>query len=101
MSMLALGFSLGSAALLLGSMTILALPLIDSPKVLFYAALYRLLNLVSDLATARDFFTEMFQTTSISISPIGWMVLAGLLCELGVLWVVSLRILTKPRRVEK
>ncbi len=48
---------------------------------------------------ARDIFGNLLRTATIAV-PIAWLiVLAGLISELGVLWIVSFRLLTNPRRI--
>lgn len=98
-SLLVLYFLIGGAALLFGSLLILALPFIQTPNVLLWTFIYRLIGIVSIAEAAQDVLRVLFQAITGVISPVGWAILIGLMCELGVLWVVSLRWLTNPRRV--
>ncbi|HEX9028499.1 MAG TPA: hypothetical protein VF823_04930, partial [Anaerolineales bacterium] len=92
---------IGGAALLFGSLLILALPFIQTPNVLLWTFIYRLIGIVSIADAAQDVLRVLFQAITGVISPVGWAILIGLMCELGVLWVVSLRWLTNPRRVTR
>jgi hypothetical protein len=47
----------------------------------------------------RDFFSAAFRAATGVVPVVWWVLFAGLLCELGVLWVVSFRLLTNPRRI--
>ena len=100
-SLLMLAFSLGGAMLLLGSLVIVAWPLISMPKMLLWAWLYRALTLISVMESVDETVGQLFHSASMAIPPIGWVILAGLLTEMAVLWVVSFRVLTNPRRVSK
>jgi anti-sigma factor RsiW len=94
-----LGFSILAAALLFSCLLILALPWMQSPRVLVWAGVYRLIQLFAYLETARDVFVPMLQTATGAIPASWWVILTGVLTELAVLWVVSYRLLTKPRRI--
>lgn len=98
-SLAVLYFLIGGATLLFGSLLILALPLIQTPNVLVWTFLYRLIGIVSLVEAAQGVLRVLFQTITGVISPAGWVILAGVMSELGVLWVVSLRLLTHPRSV--
>lgn len=92
-------FSLGGAALLLAILAWLTLPALRSPEPLFWTSVYRLFSLATLADSARDTVASIFRSFSGLIS-ITWIILfAGLISELGVLWVVTLRLLTRPRRV--
>ena len=92
-------FSLGGAGLLLFILGWLTLPALRSPEPLFWASVYRLFSLFTLANLARDSFTSLFQSISGVIPVTLWILFAGLLSELAVLWIVTLRLLTKPRRV--
>lgn len=92
-------FSIGGALLLLLFLAWLSLPALRSPEPFFWASVYRVFSLVTLAGSAQDFLTSIFQPIA-GLVPFTWVVLfAGLLCELGVLWIVTLRLLTRPRRV--
>jgi hypothetical protein len=98
-SLALLSFSLAGAALLLGSLAILAYPLLESPSLLFWTWLYRLMTMISYAGTAQDIFAGIFNTATVKLSWIWWVITAGVLTELAVLWIVSYRLLTNPRRI--
>jgi predicted anti-sigma-YlaC factor YlaD len=96
-----LAFSVAGAALLLGSLALLALPWLQSPRVLLWSWIYRMFILLSFAETAGDSLGSLFEST-INVVPVFWWVLfAGILSELGVLWIVSYRLLTNPRRITR
>jgi hypothetical protein len=97
----ALGFSLGGAALLFGSLVLLALPVLSSPKLLLWAWILRIFDLVSYYDEIQETFSGLFNV-QIGFIPLGgWVILVGLFSVLVVLWIVSLRWLTAPRRVNE
>lgn len=100
-SLLVLGFSIGAAAIAFGSILILALPMLDSPKLLLWAWIYRLVGVMVYLEEMRDLIGYFAQSIRFSIPLSWWILVSGLLCELAVLWVVSLRLLTNTRKVVK
>jgi len=98
-TMAVLGFSILAASLLLGCLVILAMPWMQSPRVLLWAGVYRLITLSAFLENAQDVFVPILQAATGAIPTLWWVLFAGLLTELGVLWIVSYRLLTKPRRI--
>ena len=98
-SLAVLGFNLTGAALLFGSLALLALPALESPRVLLWAWLYQFLQLLSYVFVAQDLLSTLIKGLASGIPLVGWVFLAGMICELAVLWVVSFRLLTKPRRI--
>lgn len=98
-SLILLGFSIGGAALLLGSLGVLAWPLLKAPEIIFWALIQRIWELFSIAVTAQDTFSALLRTVPGVVSWVWWFIFAGCLCELGVLWIVSLRLLTNPRRI--
>ena len=96
-----LGFSAVGVALLLGSLVLLILPLIQSPKALVWAGVYRLITLLSYLQLAQDVILPFFQVAADAVPLFGWLLVAGVLTQLGVLWVVSYRVLTNPWRITR
>jgi len=99
-SLLVLGFSLAIAALLLASLIMLALPVFAEPRLWTLVWLSRLVNFVN-LADLTTSIIAGFGRVALDRVPlVGWMLLAGAVTELVVLWFVSLRLLLIPRRVE-
>jgi hypothetical protein len=95
----ALGLSLGGAALLFGSLFLLALPVLSSPKLLLWTWVLRIVGLLSYVVDLREIFLSLFNIQTGLIPIGGWIVLVGLFSMLVVVWIVSLRWLTAPRRV--
>jgi hypothetical protein len=98
-SMAALVFALGGAAVLFGSLILLLWPWIGMPEVFVWSWIYRLSTFVVYVEPANNLISILLQSFSGRISPFWWILLAGLLSELAVLWLVSYRWLTNPRRV--
>lgn len=94
-----LGFTIFGAILLFGSLTILAMPLLQNPELLIWAWLYRLGEVASVLHTADAFFGSLFRSVFSIIPFSGWILLVGVMSEMAVLWLVSFRLITNPRRV--
>ena len=98
-SMAMLVFSISVAALALASLVLLVWPVLSSPELLLATWLYRLLELFTTVEEIPEAFFILFRTAAGAIPLIWWVVIAGILSELSVLWVVSYRYLTNPRRV--
>jgi len=97
----ALAFCLGGALVLVGALAAITWPVLRSPSVLLWVGVYRLLELFSYVETAQGFLSDLIRLAAGGV-PVVWLVIvAGMLCELGVLWVVSFRLLTNPRRITK
>ncbi len=97
-----LAFILSGVLALGGTLVFLVWPWLQTPDVLLWTGLYRLYTFYAYLVTASGFLSGLFRTaTGSGLSLIWMMVLAGMLSELGVLWVVSFRLLTNPRRATK
>ncbi len=77
----------------------LLLPWIQSPKALVWAGVYRLITLFSYVQLAQDVVLPFFQAATGAVPLFWWIIIAGVLTQLGVLWVVSYRILTNPWRI--
>jgi len=100
-SLAILGLSMAGAALLLGSLLVVLWPVLQSPQVLFWTWVYRLMGLYATLGTVQEFASVLLRTIFGVIPWIWWVIIAGILSELGVLWVVSFRWLTNPQRGSK
>ncbi len=100
-SMLLLGFSIGGATLLLASLTVLLLPLADSPIVFVAAWLSRLAEMITVITSTGGIVSSLSQAMGGSISLI-WVILGtGMVSLLAVLWLVSYQVLRAPRRESK
>lgn len=94
----ALIFALGSAFILLASLVILLLPWFGMPEVFVWGWIYRMSELMAYFESANHLVSLLMRAFSGEISPLWWILIAGLLSELAVLWLVSYRWLTNPRR---
>jgi hypothetical protein len=97
----ALGFVAGGAFLLLASLGLLAAPLLGSPSIVFWAWFSHLLALAHDVSSLGGGLADLLRSLGGALSILAWVILIGLLAELGVLWIVFYRFLTNPRRVHR
>jgi hypothetical protein len=98
-NMVVLGFASGGAALLLVSLLALVWPWLRTPSLLVWGALYQLITLYSYADSVGEAVGSLLRTTGGLVPMIGWVFLVGLVCEMAVLWIVSYRMLTNPRRI--
>jgi Putative zinc-finger len=97
----ALQFYIAGAFLLFGSLLILYWPTLQSPGTLILDWLSRMLVLVYFVGSTTNLLSSIVFTAVRHVSLVWWVLLAGITTELGVLWVVSFRLLTNPRRLVK
>lgn len=97
---LTLGFILAGLATLLGGMIIFLWPWLSAHEAVFWAAAYQLYSVYLFLAAVGEFLTNLLRAMTQMIPLAGWVLAIGMVFELGVLWVVSYRLLTNPRRLE-
>lgn len=98
-TVLALGTT--GAVALIGLLVVLALPWMQASNVLLWTLVYRLFALYAYANAVQDLVTSALQSTVGLIPLTWWVVFMGLLSQLGVLWIVSYRMLTNPRRISK
>lgn len=96
---IALAYSLGAAALIFSSLLILALPVFQSPQTILWTYLARLVSLLSLANTTTGLLGSLFRSVTQTTPLVFWVLFAGLLTEMAVLWLVSYRVLINPRRV--
>lgn len=94
-----LGVSLAGAALLLMILAVIWWPVFESPKAYLYAFVYQVINLFYAADTVQGFLAGFASSFTGVGSLIYWILIIGLACQLGVVWLASLRIATKPRRL--
>jgi hypothetical protein len=98
-SLAMLAFLILGALLAVGSLCVLLWPEFRSPNLLAWSVIYRLVSMISVADITFDVVNGLARAAT-SIIPLGgWILIAGALSELGVLWVVSWRLLTIPRRI--
>jgi len=88
----------GVAAILTASLVLLTWPLMLSPGLTVMGWSARLLTFATYMDIVQSFLRTLLGAMSSTIPPVGWVFFAGILTELAVLWVVSYRWLTNPRR---
>jgi hypothetical protein len=89
----------GAAAVLLVGLVYLAWPLIQSPKIVILTYLYQLIGLLSLANFVQGLLSALTQGYSGGLQYLWLVLVAGVITLMGVLWVVSIRYLTNPRRV--
>ena len=94
-----LGFGAFGIITLLASLVLLTIPILQTPKALVWLGIYRLITLFAYAQMAQDTILPFLQATLGAVPGFWWLILAGLLTQLGVLWVVSYRVLTNPWRI--
>lgn len=98
---LALGFFGGSALLLLGSLLALFWPWLNSPEMIWWSGVYQAYTLFSYVNALQQAVGTASQTAFGLEQVVRWVFFVGMLCEMGVLWVVSFRMLKNVRRVRE
>ena len=96
-----LGFGAVGIVSLLASLVLLTLPIIQTPKALVWLGIYRLITLFAYAQMAQDTLLPFLQTTLGAVPGFWWLIFAGLLTQLGVLWVVTYRLLMNPWRITR
>jgi len=96
-----LGFALGGIVVLAGVFILLAWPWLRSPSLLFWTWIYQLITMVTYANSLREVVVPALWGITDWMPMAAWVFGSGLLCELAVLWVVSYRLLTNPRRITK
>jgi anti-sigma factor RsiW len=99
--LLIFGLNLLLAAGLLAGLMWLALPMLRSPDLLLWTWLYQMVRWLSVAGAARQFLGGFLSATAANVPLAAWVLFAGILSQLGVLWVVSYRVLTNPRRISQ
>jgi predicted anti-sigma-YlaC factor YlaD len=98
-TLLVLLLSLGAALLLLGVMLAAAWPLLRTPDMVLWVGLYRAFALLSYWQGPGGVYPALQRAVTVAFPLAAWVLLMGIASELGVLWVVSYRLLTNPRRI--
>ena len=76
-----------------------AWPLFRSPGLVVWAWVYQIFAFYSYLNTVHDLIYPLLNQGARAIPLVVWIFSLGLLSQLAVLWIVSYRMLTNPRRV--
>jgi len=98
-ALLVLTFCLGAVVLLSGSLFLLTWPWTKTPDLVAWFWISRIFSILSIAGGIRTSVGLIFSTVA-GVIPLGaWILLVGLASELAVLWLVSIRLITKPRRI--
>lgn len=91
---------LSGAVILLGLLAILLWPLLDSLDALLWAGVYQLYLAFAFLRGAGEALGAFARGIALVLPVVAWILALGLLTQAGVLWVVSYRYMTNPRRMK-
>jgi anti-sigma factor RsiW len=97
--LLVLAFCLGAVVILSGSLFLLAWPWAKTPDLILWFWISRIFSVLSVAGGIRVSVGIILNTAASVIPPGGWILLVGFASELAVLWLVSIRLLTNPRRI--
>jgi hypothetical protein len=89
------------AILLLAVILAIAWPLVKSPGLLALVTLYQASRIILLMGSSQRFLADLISSTGFSLPWIAWVFVVGVVSQLGVLWIISYRLLTNPRRVSK
>ncbi len=94
-----LSFVVAGLAVLLGVLVFAAWPWLRTPSLLFWTWIYQLFTIYTYLDALRELASPLLAGSRGAIAMLVWVFGLGLLSELAVLWVVSYRLLSNPRRI--
>ena len=96
---LALGIGLSGALTFLGLLALLLWPLLDSLDALLWAGAYQLYLAYAFALAVGETLGALAGALAPALPLVFWVVALGLLTQACVLWVVSYRYITNPRRI--
>lgn len=96
-----LAFVSGGILVLIGLLVSIAWPWLRSPDLLLWTWIYQMITLVTYVNALREVVVPALWELTDLMPLAAWVFGFGLLSEMAVLWVVSYRLLTNPRRVTK
>lgn len=96
---LAFAFGLSGALILLTLLAILLWPLLDMLEVLFWAGAYQLYLVYAFVLNVGQALGAFARGLALVMPLVVWILALGLLTQAAVLWVVSYRYMTNPRRI--
>ena len=99
--MATLAFVLGGILVLVGLLVFIAWPWLRSPNLLLWTWIYQLITLFTYANALREVVVPAIWEITDLMPLAAWVFGFGLLSEMAVLWVVSYRLLTNPRRITK
>ncbi len=96
-----MAFVLGGILVLIGLLVFLTWPWFRSPNLLLWTWIYQWITLFTYANALREFVTPAIWEITNLVPLAAWLFVFGLFSEMAVLWVVSYRLLTNPRRITK
>lgn len=100
-TLLTLGLGMGGLVALVCVGLAFAWPYFGAMDATLWAGLYQLFGLAVIFQEIGRFFSTLFQASFDVLPVVLWIFVVGVLCQLSVLWVVSYRLLTNPRRLTR
>ena len=94
-----LGLSLAGALFLILALVFFLTPVFETPKVYLYAFLYQALNMVVAADMMQNLLFGFARSVASPITVVIGLILVGIVSQLGVLWLASIRLATKTRSV--
>lgn len=98
-SLLALLFGFAGLSVLVAGITWMAWPYMGSLDGSFWAGVYQFITALAFVEAVGEFASVLLRAAFNALPLVLWVFGLGLITELGVLWVVSFRVLTNPRRM--
>lgn len=100
-SLVVLILSLVAAGVLALAMISLAYPLWRVPGLVFWTTIYQLFSISQWLNVIQDLTAGLLKSSGqgFTLAPLYFILMIGLVCEFGVLWMISLRRLMTPKKV--
>lgn len=94
-----LGLSLAGALFLTLALVFFLTPVFETPKVYLYAFLYQALNMVVAADMLQNLLFGFVRSVASPLTVVIGLILVGIISQLGVIWLASIRLATKTRRV--
>ncbi|MFM8321521.1 MAG: hypothetical protein ACKOC5_11460 [Chloroflexota bacterium] len=98
-ALLALGLGLAALLALLALGLWAAAPYLTNLDASLWVGIYQMIGFYNFAQQVGLFFATLARAAFDVLPMIVWVFALGILCQLGVLWVVSFRLITNPRRV--
>jgi anti-sigma factor RsiW len=99
--MVTLAFVSGGILVLIGFLVFITWPWLRSPNLLFWTWIYQWITLFTYANSLREVVVPAVWEITDLMPLAAWVFGFGLLSEMAVLWVVSYRLLTNPRRITR
>lgn len=92
-----LALSLAGALFLILALVFFLTPVFETPKVYLYAFLYQALNVVVAADIVQNMLFGIVRSIASPVTVVIALILVGIVSQLGVLWLASIRLATKLR----